>query len=206
QWQRKRRGTSTRGLNPSAFVAYIENHDQVANSGFGRRSYYETAPGRHRAMIALMLLAPSTPMLFQGQEFDASTPFLYFCDVSKDLHDLVRQGRVEFLSQFPSIASEAVKNELALPYDPATFERSKLDFMDRERHREIYDMHRDLLRLRREDPAFSAQQTGGVDGAVLGGSSFVLRFFHAAGDRLLLANFGRAESLAPAPEPLLAPL
>jgi maltooligosyltrehalose trehalohydrolase len=120
----------------------------------------------------------------------------------------VRKGRVEFLSQFPSIASEETRKQLAIPSDPQTFQRAKLDFSEREKHAAAYALHRDLLALRREDPLFHAQRKGGVDGAVLGRDSFVLRYFAADGsgeDRLLVINFGRAENFNPAPEPLLAP-
>ena len=77
-WQKQRRGTSARGLGPEHFVAYIENHDQVANSGRGERVYNRAAPGRYRAMAALLLLGPNSPLLFQGQEFGASAPLQLF--------------------------------------------------------------------------------------------------------------------------------
>ena len=94
---------------------------------------------------------------------------------------------------------------LADPVAPETFERCKLDLAERERNRPIYDMHRDLIRLRRTDPALGARARG-VDGAVLGAEAFVLRFFGADGDdRLLLVNLGPDLDLNPAPEPLLAP-
>lgn len=208
KWQKKRRGTPAFDLEPSAFVAFIENHDQVANSGFGKRSHEDTSPGRYRAMAALLLLGPWTPMFFQGQEFCASTRFFYFNDLHEDMHEVVRKGRTEFLSQFPSIASEETRRQLAVPSDPKTFERSKLEFSDREKHAQAYAMHRDLLKLRREDALFRAQRKGGVDGAVLNATSFVLRYFATDGsceDRLLIVNFGRAVHLNPAPEPLLAP-
>jgi maltooligosyltrehalose trehalohydrolase len=92
------------------------------------------------------------------------------------------------------------------PADPKTFERCKLDFSERERHREAYDLHRDLLKLRREDPAFRAQRPRGLDGAVLGPHALLLRYFvEGGGDRLLLVNLGRDLDLKPGPEPLLAP-
>ena len=122
------------------------------------------------------------------------------------MREEVTKGREEFLIQFPSIASRETLAQLAAPSDPRTFERSKLDLTERARHAEAYALHRDLLRLRREEPAFQAQRAGGYDGAVLGRDSFVLRFFGSAeDDRLLLVNLGRAEDLSPAPEPLLAP-
>jgi maltooligosyltrehalose trehalohydrolase len=203
-WQKKRRGTPTFGIEPATFVNYLQNHDQVANSAFGARLHLLASPGRHRAMTALLLLAPGTPMLFQGQEFAASSPFLYFADYEPELAAAVRKGRMDFLRQFPSLATPEVQRLLADPADPRTFERSTLDLGERERHAEAYALHRDLLRLRTEDPAFRAQRT--VDGAVLGAEAFVLRFFARDGaDRLLVVNLGRDLHLQPAPEPLLAP-
>jgi maltooligosyltrehalose trehalohydrolase len=82
--------------------------------------------------------------------------------------------------------------------------RSKLDLSERNKNTAIYEMHRDLLKLRREDPVFSRPRAGGVDGAVLGPEAFVLRFFSPAGDRLLIVNLGADLLLAPISEPLLA--
>lgn len=206
EWQEMRRGTSSLKLPPATFVTFIQNHDQIANSGRGERCHQLTSPGRYRAMTALLLLAPGTPMLFQGQEFAASSPFLYFADHGPELAELVRKGRAEFLTQFRSLATPEAQAKLADPCDPQTFNRSKLDLSERERHSEIYEMHRDLLRLRREDAVFSAQRADGVDGAVLDAEAFVLRFFGKDDDdRLLIVNLGADLRFCPAPEPLLAP-
>jgi maltooligosyltrehalose trehalohydrolase len=206
KWQKKRRGTPAFGISPASFVTFIENHDQVANSGLGRRLCMITSPGKLRAMTALLLLGPGTPMLFQGQEFGSSAPFCYFCDMPGELQTLVDKGRLEFISQFPSIASEETQRAVPRPSDPATFERCKLDFTERKTNAHWYQMHADLLRLRREDPVFRAQRPGGLDGAVLGSEAFVLRYFGEAGDdRLLIVNFWRRVHLDIAPEPLLAP-
>lgn len=205
-WQKKRRGTPVLDQPPARFVTYIQNHDQIANSGRGLRCHLLTSPGRYKAMTALFLLAPGTPMLFQGQEFAASSPFLFFADHKPELAKLVRRGRTEFLSEFRSLALPETQACLSDPSDPRTFERCKLDFSERQSHAEIYALHRDLLRLRREDPAFRAQRPRGVDGAVLGPQTFVLRFFAEAGnDRLLIINLGHDLHFDPAPEPLLAP-
>ncbi len=205
-WQKKRRGTPAWGLRPAQFVTYIENHDQIANSGRAERLHRLTSPGRYRAMTALLLLSPATPMLFQGQEFGASSPFPFFADHRPELAELVRQGRAQFLSQFPSLAQPEMPAYLFDPGDIATFERAKLDFEERKRHAPIYQMHKDLLRLRREEPVFRAQRPGGLDGAVLADEAFVLRFFGDGGDdRLLLVNLGPDLQYNPAPEPLLAP-
>src|SRR3984893_8182843 len=84
-WQEAPRGMPTYGIGPEAFVGFIENHDQVSNSALGKRVRFLTSPGRYRAMTALLLLGPWTPMLFQGQEFGASSPFVFFHDMSGDL-------------------------------------------------------------------------------------------------------------------------
>jgi maltooligosyltrehalose trehalohydrolase len=110
------------------------------------------------------------------------------------------------LTQFPSLALPELQRQLADPSDASTFERCKLDHTERARHAEAYALHRDLIRLRGEEPVFRAQRAGAVDGAVLSDSAFVLRFFGEDGDdRLLVVNLGRALHLDPAPEPLLAP-
>jgi maltooligosyltrehalose trehalohydrolase len=209
KWQKQRRGTPTFAMPPTAFVTFLENHDQIANSGRGLRSHALTSPGRLRAMTALLLLGPGTPMLFQGQEFAASSPFLFFADHNPDLSKLVRKGRAEFLAQFPSVAQPIVLAGLADPGNPETFERCKLDPTEREKNRVIVDLHRDLLRLRREESAFRTPRIGSVDGAVLEAEAFVLRFFGPTpggpDDRLLVLNFGRDVHQHPSPEPLLAP-
>jgi maltooligosyltrehalose trehalohydrolase len=203
-WQRKTRGSRAADLPPSRFVAYLQNHDQVANSARGERLHQLTSPGRLRAMTALLLLLPSTPMLFMGQEFAASSPFLYFADHEPRLAATVRKGRAEFLAQFASIAREEVRGRLADPGDPGTFARSRIDHAERERHAGTWRLHRDLLRLRREDPVLA--RPAGIDGAVLADRALVLRFMASDGDdRLVVVNLGQEERLAAASEPLLAP-
>jgi maltooligosyltrehalose trehalohydrolase len=205
KWQKQGRGTPTFGLGATAFVHFLENHDQVANSAFGKRMHSLSSPGRYRAMTALLLLGPQTPLLFQGQEFAASTPFLYFADHAGELASAVRKGRAEFLMQFPSIAKPEVQAVLADPAALDTFERCKLDLSERAQHSVAYRFHRDLLQLRRNDRVLSAR-TRRVEGAVLGTHGFVLRFFsEGAGDRLLIINLGPELILDIAPEPLLAP-
>ncbi|HYC46057.1 MAG TPA: malto-oligosyltrehalose trehalohydrolase [Burkholderiales bacterium] len=205
RWQKQSRGTPTRGLDASRFVAFLQNHDQVANSARGLRLHALTTPGRYRAITALFLLLPQTPLLFQGQEFAASAPFLYFADNPPENRQAVREGRAEFLNQFPSIAGGGH----AWLRDPAArdvFERCKLDWSERDAHREAVALHRDLLALRNTDPVLSAHDAPALDGAVLHDEAFVLRYFSdAAHDRILVVNLGREVELSPCPEPLLAP-
>jgi len=245
RWQRKRRGAPALDLPRSAFVFYLENHDQVSNSARGERLHRLASPGPYRALTALLLLGPATPMLFQGQEAAAGPPFVFFADHHAELAGAVRRGRQAFLAQFPSLADPAVQAAIPDPAAPSTFALCKLDPDDGEgsaspggpdlrrqqhqRHAAALALHRDLLRLRREDPVFRLQAAGGIDGAVLGPAALVLRWFAPrreesggsggsgepggpggiggtpAGDRLLLINLGADLELDPAPEPLLAP-
>jgi maltooligosyltrehalose trehalohydrolase len=206
-WQLQSRGTPALDLAPARFVAFLQNHDQVANSATGRRVHALTAPGKWRAMTALLLLMPSTPMLFQGQEFASSAPFLYFADFEPELAEAVRNGRAEFLAQFPSISGFEKEGRLDDPSNPETFARSKLDDSEREGHHEAVALHRDLLRLRRETAAFRRPAKGGMDGAVLSADAFVLRFFAEkwVDERLVVVNLGADYSQPSLAEPLAAP-
>ncbi len=171
-WQRDRRGSAAWGLPPSAFIAFTQNHDQVANSARGLRGHQLTSPGRWRAITALLLLQPATPMLFQGQEFSASAPFLYFADFEPELNAAVRAGRGEFLTQFPSVVEAQRQGLLIDPCALETFERSRLDLGERESHGEAYALHRDLLRIRRDEMTFDQsglwrrRRRGAVGGSV----------------------------------------
>jgi maltooligosyltrehalose trehalohydrolase len=157
-------------------------------------------------MTALWLLAPQTPMLFQGQEFRASSRFLYFADNTGEQASRVAEGRAKFLQQFPSIAATQAQNGLPNPADRSTFERCKLNLAERQAHRETYDLHVDLLRLRHDDPVFRECRADRLDGATLGPDALMVRFFgDSRGDRLLLVNFGRDLNLSPVAQPLFAP-
>jgi maltooligosyltrehalose trehalohydrolase len=205
-WQRKRRGAPARDLAPTRFVHFLQNHDQVANSFRGERLHELTSPAQLRALTALLLLGPQTPMLFQGQEFAASSPFLFFADHRPGLIELVRRGRATFLAQFESLARPEIAPALPDPGDPASFLRSKLDHGERVHRPQVVALHRDLLALRRSDPVIGGVTARQVDGAVLADRAFVLRYTSAAeGDRLLLVNLGPVLHLTILPEPLLAP-
>jgi maltooligosyltrehalose trehalohydrolase len=204
KWQKSRRGSSSLDLPPSAFVTYIQNHDQVANSGRGHRANLLTSPALYRAITALMLLGPGTPMLFQGEEFGALSPFLYFADVPDCLHETVKNGRNKFLSQWRALRTPEMASLLKDPCSPAAFEVSKLDRTLR--NEQLHALHRDLLKLRRGDPVVATQRAKTFDGAVLSEHALVHRMFNDEhGDRLLVVNLGGDLHLDPAPEPLLAP-
>jgi maltooligosyltrehalose trehalohydrolase len=226
-WQKQGRGTPSHDVAPRRMVCFLENHDQIANSATGARLHQLTRPGKLRAMTALLMLAPQTPMLFQGQEFAASSPFLYFADHKPELAALVANGRREFLEQFPSI------HEMPAPEERRTFESCKLDWRERDANADVVAFHRELIGLRRTMPRDRPETSTLRDDALL------LRWLpchperergaweegrresegsarrpparplaHARGDSvdlLLVINLGPELHLDPVPQPLLAP-
>ncbi|HKR63451.1 MAG TPA: malto-oligosyltrehalose trehalohydrolase, partial [Thermoanaerobaculia bacterium] len=188
-WQKKRRGTRSDDIASERLICFLENHDQVANSGDGARLRDLTSPGKLRAMTALLLLQPQTPLLFQGQERGARAPFLYFADHDRELAEKVAKGRSDFLKQFPSLKHA----DFDAPHDRATFEKCKLD--DDDRDESIVALYRELLQLRREH-LFDED----LEGAVLNEHSFLLR----SRDHLLLINLSDAFDIDVFDEPLLA--
>jgi maltooligosyltrehalose trehalohydrolase len=209
-WQKKGRGGPTRGLSPRRFITFLENHDQVANapSGHGERLWQLSQPALYRAMTALWLLSPGTPMFFQGQERGSAQPFMFFADHRGELGEAVRRGRAEFMAQFRSAASRDLVADLPDPAGDA-FERCRAGDEGRP---ELLRLHRDLLALRKQDPVFQAAAELPLDGAVLSGQAFALRWFADAregrlpADRLVIVNLGLDLRLPGAPEPLLAPV
>ncbi len=205
-WQRHSRGSPALWAHPRQFVNYLQNHDQVANSADGLRTHALSSPGRWRAMTALLLLGPQTPLIFQGQEFAASTPFFYFNDAPADEAESVRQGRARFLSQFRSLATAQMQERLVDPCDEATFERSRLELSERGSHPEAYALHRDLLRLRRDEQALRVGSRADFDATTLGPDALAIRYL-ADGQqaRLLVVNLDRDLRRPSIAEPLVAP-
>ena len=205
-WKGENRGSSALHHSKSAFVSFTQNHDQVANTLYGRRLGKLTSPGRARAVTAALLLGPHTPLLFMGQEFDSSSLFAYFADYEGKVAEQLwatRKREIEVFEQYASAAAQAV---ILDPCAPDTFLRSKLNFHERESHAATYRLYQDLLVLRREDAVLSRRPLPRLDGAVLGDQAFVLRWFDAEGaDRLLLVNFGGESERRAVAEPLLAP-
>jgi malto-oligosyltrehalose trehalohydrolase len=152
----ERRGTPSTKLPPLAFVNSTQTHDQVGNRAFGDRlAMLADAQGRSdvlRALVAGVLLAPAPPMLFMGEEFAASTPFLYFCDFHGELAQAVTQGRRGEFSRFARFADPALRESIPDPNAEATFVKSKLEWAERDRagHAEWLALYRQLLALRRE--------------------------------------------------------
>lgn len=209
KWQKKRRGTPSFDLKHDNFVNYIENHDQIANYGRGLRSHQLTSFPKYKAMATLMILAPGIPMLFQGQEFATSKPFFFFVDHDKNLNKLIQAGRKEFMAQFRSIGTPEMQASLPDPIAEDAMEKCTLDFEERKTNGHIYQMYKDLLKIKSEDKVVCSvnKSTRKFDGAVLANDCFVTRFFSDDynEDRLLIINLDGDLYLHPAPEPLLAP-
>jgi maltooligosyltrehalose trehalohydrolase len=206
-WQKQPRGRAGLDLRPAAFVTFLENHDQVANTSRGWHLQMYISQSKYRALAALMLLGPPTPMLFQGQEFASSSPFLYFADHQGDLGSAVRAGRVEFLRQFPSYARPDVVAQLADPGARDTFDRCKMNHAERRIQAHVWQFHADLLQRRKNDATLASLGAHGVDGAVIAPEAFLLRIFGETppDDRLIVVNLGADLHLAHQPEPLMAP-
>jgi maltooligosyltrehalose trehalohydrolase len=144
------RGERTTGLPPGAFVTFLQNHDQIGNRAFGERIATLADPRALRAAMAILLLAPSPPLLFMGEEFGAETPFLFFCDFEKDLAEAVTAGRRNEFSRFPHFNDPAQRNRIPDPNSAATFDVSRLDWTNlrQPKHQEWHSFYRRLLHLR----------------------------------------------------------
>jgi maltooligosyltrehalose trehalohydrolase len=186
------RGEPSGHLPPTAFVAFLQNHDQIGNRAFGER-IADLAPWPAiKAMQAVLLLAPQVPLLFMGEEWGATQPFCFFTDFHDQLADAVREGRRREFKKFPQFADEAARAAIPDPNAEATFAASRLDWsvpQDSE-HAEWLAYTTELLRVRRERvvPLLPTIASGGaakVEGAIL-------HVAWPAGDHhmTLLANLG----------------
>jgi maltooligosyltrehalose trehalohydrolase len=144
------RGTAP--VSPEHCVVCIQNHDQVGNRALGDRLNHGIPPASYRAATALLLTAPEIPLLFMGQEFSSSAPFLYFTDHNTELGRLVTQGRREEFKTFKAFADPSVREKIPDPQAIATFERSRLNWEESTRspHREMGAFYRTLLSFRHE--------------------------------------------------------
>ncbi len=190
------RGTPARGLPPPAFIYCIQNHDQVGNRALGLRLNTTASLGDYAAASALLLLLPATPLLFQGQEFAASTPFQYFTDHEPGLGARVTEGRRHEFAAFAAFTDAAVRELIPDPQAESTFLDSKLPWAESDRGagRLIRGLYRELLRLRATDPVLAAARDGRtpLDARAIGERAIVVEVANAAGTRLIVANFGEA--------------
>ncbi len=199
------RGKPSTGLPPTAFVNSIQTHDQVGNRAFGERiATLADDRGREdslRALVACVLLSPTIPMLFMGEEYAAATPFLYFCDFEGDLAKAVTEGRRNEFGSFARFRDPAVRERIPDPNAAETFQRSKLDWSERSRpeHACWLALYTRLLAIRRDEimPLLAAARSGEyrIDGEGL------LRLRWPLGDAAMLhlqANLANATAPAAA--------
>lgn len=160
------RGEPSAALPPTAFVSFIQTHDQVGNRARGERIGRIANPRRLRAALACLLLAPAPPLLFMGEEFAASTPFLFFCDFGPELAAAVTRGRRAEFEPFERFRDPAAPSAIPDPNDPETFAHSKLawDELDRPAHGEWRALYRELLSLRHRHvvPRLARMRAGGA--------------------------------------------
>jgi maltooligosyltrehalose trehalohydrolase len=164
----------------------LQNHDQIGNRPFGARLNHDVDPALFRALSALLLFAPETPLLFMGQEWAASSPFLYFTDHNQELGRLVTEGRRREFSRFKAFADEETRARIPDPQAASTFDASRLDWDERARapHAGMLELYRALLRLRRTEKALEAGTRFGV--VELDSDGVALARAHADGGALLL--------------------
>lgn len=188
-----RRGESSRTLPPTAFVSFLQNHDQTGNRPFGERIASLSAPEPLRAALALLLLAPAPPLLFMGEEFAARQPFYFFCDFGPELAAAVSAGRRKGFAHFKGVADVADAETFPEPNDPATFHQSKLDWESRSDppHADWLELYRRLLRLRHREivPRLAGTQGNASELRRLGERGMRIEWRLGEGSRLtLLAN------------------
>jgi maltooligosyltrehalose trehalohydrolase len=188
------RGEPSAHLPPLAFVNFVQNHDQIGNRAFGERITAIATEERVRVVVASFLLAPSPPMLFMGEDFAASTPFLFFCDFEPDLAQAVTRGRRKEFARFARFADPAARERIPDPNAAATFEASRLrwDEIDRSPHRDWLAFHRRCLDVRRRELVPHLATTRGNSGRYTVGDE-VLRVTWQLGEGVrwqLLVNAG----------------
>lgn len=148
----ERRGEPSPHLPPTAFISFIQNHDQVGNRAFGDRLTQFALAEKVRMGLATYLLAPQIPMLFMGEEWGASTPFPFFCDFEAELAPKVTEGRRKEFARFPQFSQPEMQARIPDPCHLQTFESARLDWTEREQpeHAQWLEQYRKLLALRQE--------------------------------------------------------
>jgi malto-oligosyltrehalose trehalohydrolase len=200
------RGGPSADLPPTAFVSFLQNHDQIGNRAFGERLARLASPRALAAAAAILLLAPSPPLVFMGEEFAAATPFLFFCDFGGDLARAVREGRRNEFARFARFRDPAAAAQIPDPGDPGTFERSKLDWasLAAAPHSEALALHQELLALRAREivPLIAGMRGRSGSFREIGERALEVRW-RAAGsaELVLLANLGDAPARLPEPAP-----
>jgi maltooligosyltrehalose trehalohydrolase len=173
---------------PSAFVHCIQNHDQVGNRAMGERLDQDIPLPVYRALSALLLLSPYTPLLWMGQEWAASTPFQFFTDFPKELGQLVTEGRRNEFKAFAAFADPAVRDHIPDPQAEETFVHSRLRWEERSEapHKGMLALYSELLAMRRTNQALRLHDRGHFSVTALGDRALALRRDSSDGDAILV--------------------
>jgi maltooligosyltrehalose trehalohydrolase len=196
------RGTECRQLPPSRFVHCISNHDQAGNRALGDRLRASTTAEGYRALSLLLCLTPYTPMIFMGQEWAASTPFLFFTDHNEQLGPLVTEGRRREFSEFPGFDDPAARAAIPDPQSEKTFTSSKLNWSEvhRGEHAGVHALHAEALKLRKADPTFRPQDRESWEVEAIGSGVVAIRYGEGRTGYLLLVNIAGENSVSLAEE------
>jgi maltooligosyltrehalose trehalohydrolase len=194
------RGTEGKGLQPSAFVHCLSNHDQTGNRALGERLGALVHPAAYRTLSTVLCLTPYTPMLFMGQEWGANTPFLFFCDHKEELGRAVTAGRRREFAHFPEFSDPGRQAQIPDPQAVDTFLKSKLLWEERNlpAHAGLLALHRECLNLRKSDPLFRPTDRSHWEATARGGMG-MLRF-EGEGKEFLLLFCLRPGEVADSPE------
>jgi malto-oligosyltrehalose trehalohydrolase len=190
-----RRGELSRDLPATAFVSFLQNHDQVGNRAFGERITQITEERAVRVAVAILLLSPSPPLLFMGEEFRCLQPFLFFCDFGPDLARSVTEGRRKEFAKFPEFREPLAREKIPDPSSPSTFQATKLDWnqLKRTPHEGQLTYYRKLLGLRRKEiiPRLKGIVGNKTDFLLIGDRGLTASWILADGSKLtLVANLG----------------
>ncbi len=180
------RGSDPSGVPPRCFVVCLQNHDQVGNRALGERLHHQIDAATYRAVTVLLLCAPETPLLFMGQEWAASSPFLYFTDHDPELGRLVTEGRRREFRSFSAFRDSRARERIPDPQAESTFGASRLpwDECAEGRHAETLRLYRALLQLRRQERALCANRWQGFAATAPGDGALRLCFTAGAGSSL----------------------
>lgn len=198
----KKRGEVSKEPPPAGFVSFLQNHDQVGNRAIGERLIKLCEPEALRAATAILLLSPSPPLLFMGEEFGADTPFLFFCDFGLELASKVTEGRRSEFARFAQFRSSEAQKQIPDPSSEQTFVRSKLnwDSAAEPRHSEWLKLYKELLAVRTREivPRLGNLAVGCAKYEVLGSTAVRVHWpFRNRGGLILLANFSKSEIRIP---------
>jgi maltooligosyltrehalose trehalohydrolase len=205
QYHKAPRGEPSRGLPPLRFVSFLQNHDQIGNRAFGERLTELAPPEALKAAMAILLLAPSPPMLYMGEEWGTRRRFPFFCDFGPELAKAVTEGRRREFARFERFQDPKVRDTIPDPSEPATFEAARLDWRERDQpeHAAWLAHVRQLLQIRRDElmPRLENLPGAAAEFQVLNGQGIAVAWQLGDGSRLTLtANLSDQALAEPLPE------